>query len=164
MLVSCNTCKKKFEVPASAIKSTGRLLQCGSCGNKWTQYPIKEESVQEAKTTAPVRLKNLEKSKKNLRTKKKRKVNLYSEEYLQKKHGLSIKKSFVQLEKNKKVKNNFSFYSYLITISVFLFAILGILNLSKNIIILNYPSAELYFNYFYEVINIIKIIFIDILN
>ena len=45
MLIDCNSCQKKFNVPDSAITEAGRLLQCGSCGNKWTQYPIKEKSV-----------------------------------------------------------------------------------------------------------------------
>ena len=49
MLVNCNSCQKKFNVPESAITETGRLLQCGSCGNKWTQYPIKQESTGVAK-------------------------------------------------------------------------------------------------------------------
>ena len=49
MLVNCNSCEKKFTVPDSAITESGRLLQCGSCGNKWKQYPIKEESVKEFK-------------------------------------------------------------------------------------------------------------------
>ena len=45
MLVNCNSCQKKFVVPDSAITENGRLLQCGSCGNKWTQYPIKEKKT-----------------------------------------------------------------------------------------------------------------------
>ena len=49
MLVNCNSCQKKFNVPDSAITEAGRLLQCGSCGNKWTQYPIKEDSTKEGK-------------------------------------------------------------------------------------------------------------------
>ena len=49
MLVNCNSCQKKFVVPDSAITENGRLLQCGSCGNKWTQYPIKEKTVKPIK-------------------------------------------------------------------------------------------------------------------
>ena len=33
---------KKFLVPDNAIPSSGRLVQCSSCGNKWTQYPEKK--------------------------------------------------------------------------------------------------------------------------
>ena len=49
MLVNCDSCQKKFEVPNSAITDAGRLLQCGSCGNKWTQYPIKEKKLENIK-------------------------------------------------------------------------------------------------------------------
>jgi len=50
MLVNCNSCQKKFNVPDSAITQAGRLLQCGSCGNKWTQYPIKPKFIEEEKS------------------------------------------------------------------------------------------------------------------
>ena len=41
MILRCNSCEKKFLVPDNAIGAAGRLVQCSSCGNKWTQYPIK---------------------------------------------------------------------------------------------------------------------------
>ena len=40
MILSCNSCEKKFVVPDNAIRASGRLVQCSSCGNKWTQFPI----------------------------------------------------------------------------------------------------------------------------
>ena len=42
MILNCNSCGKKFVVPDKAITASGRLVQCGSCGNKWKQFPIKE--------------------------------------------------------------------------------------------------------------------------
>ena len=39
MILECKSCKKKFIVPDNAIPSSGRLVQCSSCGNKWTQFP-----------------------------------------------------------------------------------------------------------------------------
>ena len=35
MIISCEQCNKMFEVESSLIPSTGRLLQCSSCGYKW---------------------------------------------------------------------------------------------------------------------------------
>ncbi len=35
MIVNCPNCKKKFDVEDNLIPSTGRLLQCSSCSNKW---------------------------------------------------------------------------------------------------------------------------------
>ena len=43
MILSCNSCGKKFVVPDQAITSSGRMVQCGSCGNKWKQFPVKSE-------------------------------------------------------------------------------------------------------------------------
>ena len=45
MLLNCNSCQKKFLVPDSAITKSGRLVQCGSCGNKWNQYPIENNKL-----------------------------------------------------------------------------------------------------------------------
>ena len=47
MILECKSCNKKFLVPDSAITSTGRLVQCSSCGNKWTQYPIKKDIIRD---------------------------------------------------------------------------------------------------------------------
>ena len=42
MILTCNSCGKKFVVPDSAITASGRMVQCGSCGNKWKQFPVNE--------------------------------------------------------------------------------------------------------------------------
>ena len=42
MILTCNSCGKKFVVPDNAITASGRMVQCGSCGNKWKQYPVGE--------------------------------------------------------------------------------------------------------------------------
>jgi predicted Zn finger-like uncharacterized protein len=42
MILTCNSCSKKFVVPDSAISASGRTVQCGSCGNKWKQFPVNE--------------------------------------------------------------------------------------------------------------------------
>ena len=43
MILSCNACGKKFVAPDNAISANGRVVQCGSCGNKWKQFPQKKE-------------------------------------------------------------------------------------------------------------------------
>ena len=40
MILSCNSCGKKFVVPDNAITEAGRTVQCGACGNKWKQFPV----------------------------------------------------------------------------------------------------------------------------
>ena len=44
MILNCNSCEKRFVVPDQAITAAGRMVQCGSCGNKWKQFPIKNEA------------------------------------------------------------------------------------------------------------------------
>ena len=79
MLLNCTSCLKKFAVPDSAIGVGGRLVQCGSCGNKWTQYPIREDQkIKSVEIKSPIKI------KKKQTMRKKREVSLYSKEYFKK--------------------------------------------------------------------------------
>jgi hypothetical protein len=62
----------------------------------------------------------------------------------------------------KKKKKLFGFYSYLTFIFVIFITLYGILNISKDLIILKFPISETYINYFYEIIEILQVIFIGI--
>lgn len=155
MLISCNSCQKKFIVPDNAITESGRLVQCGSCGIKWTQYPVKIFKLKEEKTE-----KNKFKKTNSIK-KSKQKKNLYTAEYLKKKHGLIIENNVSQPNKTLNKKTGFGFYSYLVFLFVFLITLFGVLELTKEIIILKYPFLETYINYLYEVIEIIKLSIIE---
>ena len=74
------------------------------------------------------------------------------------KHLLPIEElyAFEESDKRKK-KNSFGFYSFLVLTIVILLTLYGILSISKDLIILKYPITESYINYFYEIIEIIKI-------
>ena len=166
MLLNCNSCKKKFVVPDSAITKSGRLVQCGSCDYKWTQYP-EVETLQKMVKISPEK-------RKNISGKIKRKKNLYTDEYLQQKHGLVIKNPEERLiknspankkfSKNQKKTNGFGFYGYMIIFIVLLITIFGILDLSREMIIFKYPAAEKYIEYLYETIEIVKITFAELIN
>ena len=171
MLVNCNSCQKKFVVPDSAITENGRLLQCGSCGNKWTQYPIKEkpaEPIKKEKTISKInKIENKIVPVKKTAKKKKRKINLYSEEYLAKKHGLTIKDDSSVKKNQKKQKNEnygLGFYGWVLIIVIFFIFIHGILNLNQNFIIEKFPTSEIYINYFFEVHEIIKVAILELFN
>ena len=168
MIIECNSCNKKFNVPDNAIPATGRLVQCSNCGNKWTQYPLKANKSKissPALATAP--RKTVKKNQTKKKTKKKIGPTIYSSEYLEKKHGIKINQ-----DKNKKIiKNNnndegygLGFYSSIIILIFFLISFFGILNLTKDIIIFNYPFLESYISYLYETIENIKIILTDFLS
>ena len=163
MILSCNSCEKKFVVPDQAITANGRTVQCGSCGNKWKQFPIKRQAnktvsdkkintkkiVNLAKPTAP-------KSKK---TKKKRGIDLYSPEYLAKKHGIVLNDSEVKSNHKSNERVSFGFYNSLILFVVTFIALSKGLHFFQDIIEQKIPSSQFYLDYFFESIkNIFEII------
>ena len=184
MILECKSCQKKFIVPDNAIPATGRLVQCSSCGNKWTQFPVTKKVIKKLRTPIPKKeiiekttkvLPKIQKEKifstqiKKKKTVKKRSgPSIYSKEYLEKKHGISIDDNYKNTSKdklNKKVSQSyFGFYSYLIVFLFIVTSMIGILNLTKEIIIFNFPFTEVYIEYLFENLNNFGILFRDTLN
>ena len=173
MILSCNLCEKKFVVPDNAISSSGRLVQCSSCGNKWKQFPIKSESkpktkeiIREIKPISNQFTKPLKKKKR--RIKKTTSPTLYSPEYLSKKHGIKIDGNPISRQKQKESKNksnaNFGFYNFLIVSIVTTILLLRVLYFSQEIIVDKFPVSELYINHLFESINNIKEIIQDFIK
>ena len=161
MILSCNSCEKKFVVPDNAITAAGRLVQCSSCGNKWTQFPIGK------KVKAKEKISKIESVPKKVSVpakKTKRKVvkktgpNLYSPEYLAKKHGIKIDSKPVLQNKTikSKTKVSFGFYSFIIISAVIAIFILRLLYFTQDIIIEKLPVLEIYIDYLFESIRNIK--------
>jgi predicted Zn finger-like uncharacterized protein len=163
MILSCNSCEKKFVVPDQAITATGRTVQCGSCGNKWKQFPIKskeskialEKKIRVNKTSSLSKAQNPKKKK----IKKTREIDLYSPEYLAKKHGITLYDN----SSNKKIKSiekvTFGFYSSLILFIVIVITFSKSLHFFQDFIVQKLPFTEFYINYFFESIkNIFEII------
>ena len=154
MILTCNSCGKKFVVPDNAITASGRTVQCGSCGNKWKQFPsqnLKKETIINKKIN-PIVKKSITKipKPKSKKVKKPREINLYSPEYLQKKHGISLN----NLETNKKQitdkKVSFGFYNSLLLFLVVIISISRGLYFFQDFITQNLPFTEFYLNYFFE--------------
>ena len=161
MILSCNSCEKKFVVPDNAISATGRLVQCSSCGNKWKQFPANKaikikEKISEIKST-PKKIKSSTKTIKR-KIKKKTGPDLYSPEYLAKKHGIKIDSQ--SIPKNKITKNkmevSFGFYSFLIVSIIFIISILRLLYFTQDLIVEQLPISEIYIDYLFESIKNIK--------
>ena len=169
MILTCNSCDKKFVVPDSAITASGRMVQCGSCGNKWRQFPVGEvKKTQSIPRTKKVESKpqsdkqKIQKPKKIKKTapKKSREISLYSPEYLAKKHGIKINEVHPEkkISKQEKGKVSFGFYNSLIVFIFLVIALPRILYFSQEFIITNIPASEYYLNYFFESIrNIFEI-------
>ena len=152
MIISCNSCEKKFVVPDQAITSEGRVVQCGSCGNKWKQYPKNERKIPSIKIEKNKKISRisdtkLSKPKKKI-SKKKREIDLYSPEYLAKKHGINLNDSSSKPIKKNKV--SFGFYSSLIILLVFVIAFSRITYFFQDFIFTKLPFTEYYLKYFFE--------------
>ena len=169
MILSCNSCGKKFVVPDSAITASGRMVQCGSCGNKWKQFPVGEVKKNQSNSRPqkvvskpkPVQQNTLKSKRvKKITPKKTREISLYSPEYLAKKHGIKIEDS-QPVKKNikkEKEKVSFGFYNSLIVFVFFVIALSRILYFSQEFIVSNIPASEYYLDYFFESIrNIFEI-------
>ena len=184
MILDCQCGEKKFVVPDNAIPAAGRLVQCSFCGNKWTQFPItkkvnkepinfssKNEVIEKpAKVPPKIKKENALSmpAKKKKIVKRKSDPSIYSKEYLEKKHGISIDENYRNTSKDKSnkivSKSYFGFYSYLFIFLFVIFSTIGVLNLTKDIIIVNFPFTETYLEYLFENLNNFVILFKDALN
>ena len=169
MILTCNSCGKKFVVPDTAITSSGRMVQCGSCGNKWKQFPTneinKKQSISRSQKivskpeTIQQKIKKSNKTKKSS-IKKIREISLYSPEYLAKKHGIKISDTKTQKISNKSKNSevSFGFYNSLILFIFLAISLPRILYFSQEFVINYFPISEYYLNYFFESIrNIFEI-------
>jgi len=163
MILTCNSCEKKFVVPDKAITVSGRTVQCGSCGNKWKQFPIKNVKTEvkpdkKINTRKPASIAKVSKPRKK-KEKTTREINLYSPEYLKKKHGIDLDNSKDNYGKKSTGKIAFGFYNSLIVLIVFIIAISKSLYFFQDTIVQLMPLSEFYLDYFFESIkNIFEII------
>jgi len=161
MILSCNSCNKKFVVPDNAITSSGRLVQCSACGNKWTQFPIKNQSdindkVTNLKKTTNKSIKFAKIKKQKIKNKKS--PNLYSPEYLAKKHGIKISEesSFKPKKSSINIKQHFGFYNSLLVFFVLIIFFLRTLYFAQNTLVQYFPASNIYIDYLFESIKNIK--------
>ena len=167
MIITCNCGLKKFSLPDNSIPAAGRMVQCGSCGLKWKQFPVNEINnaepisnikniASEPKQVQPKRQKAKKVKKTSVR--KRREIDLYSPEYLAKKHGIKLGGEEVKkTSSNEKV--SFGFYNSLVVLIVLIIAFTKILHFSQDLIILNFPFTEIYLDILFENIkNLFEII------
>jgi len=158
MILTCNSCGKKFVVPDSAITASGRTVQCGSCGNKWKQFPVNEikktEKVASAKKIVSKtpkiqkKIQTLNKAKKT-KVRKPREIDLYSPEYLAKKHGIKLSDDNDKKTLSKS-KVTFGFYNSLLLFIVLIIFLSRGLYFSQDFVVQKLPFTEFYIDYFFE--------------
>ena len=154
MIITCNCGLKKFSLPDNSIPATGRMVQCGTCGLKWKQFPLNEidnsepisnikNIASEPKQVQPKR----QKTKKNA-SRKPREIDLYSPEYLAKKHGIKLSEDVKPILSKTKV--SFGFYNSLLLVLVIIIILSRGLYFSQEFIVQKLPFTEFYIDYFFE--------------
>ena len=165
MILNCNSCGKKFVVPDNAITASGRVVQCGSCGNKWKQFPInaikQTRSITSTKKIESKSRPNHQKIQKTKKAKKSaarksREIDLYSSEYLAKKHGIKLSDDVKTTSFNNNI--SFGFYNYLLLFLVIIITLSRGLYFFQDFVVQKLPFTEFYIDYFFESIkNIFEI-------
>ena len=160
MILNCNSCGKKFVVPDDAISASGRTVQCGSCGNKWKQFPItaakKTTSVSSTQKIVAKPQKTQPKAQKQKKVKKNkvrkpREVDLYSPEYLAKKHGIKINNDEAKTTStNNNSEVSFGFYNSLLLFIVLIIFLSRGLYFFQDFIVQKLPFTQFYIDYFFE--------------
>ncbi len=154
MILTCNSCDKKFIVPDSAITASGRAVQCGSCGNKWKQFPVNEIKKTKSITNAPKTVSKTKKIQKKIQkpkkstVKKTREINLYSPEYLAKKHGIKLSEDSSKTMSKPKV--SFGFYNSLLLFLLVIIVLSRGLYFFQDFVVETFPFTEFYMDYFFE--------------
>jgi len=157
MILNCNACSKKFVVPDNAIVASGRLVQCGSCGNKWKQFPMnalkQSQPISNSKKVlskprqTQQKIQKPKKAKK-VSTRKPREINLYSPEYLAKKHGIKLNEEDKKTSSKEKV--SFGFYNFLLLFLLITIILARGLYFFQDIVVQKLPFLEFYIDYFFE--------------
>ena len=161
-----STLEQKSEVEQEQLGKLKVLPEIKSAISKIHQ--AKDELVKEDNNLIKNNnlLKRIEELEKNINNPNKGSIptNELKNETLTESKEHSIDKNLLSIgelhdfEKNDEIlkKSSFGFYSYLILIVFIFFALYGILNISKDLIIYKYPMTEPYIQYFYEIIEVLK--------
>ncbi len=157
MIITCNCGLKKFSLPDNSIPTTGRMVQCGSCGLKWKQFPVNEINntgpIDNIKKIAsnPNQIKSKrQKAQKVKKTsvRKPREINLYSPEYLAKKHGIKLSEDVKPV--SSKTKVSFGFYNSLLLLLIIIIILSRGLYFFQDFVVQKFPFTEFYIDYFFE--------------
>ena len=143
MIISCPSCKKKFEIDVNLIPKGGRNLQCGSCLNVWF-YKL-ERSIPD------LEIKDDIKDPKEDDNKSEIKKDIKKESFSYKKNYNENRKDKALVKYEKKTKLTFiNFIGYFIVLFLSFTALLLVLDTFQPQISQKIPNLELILFNFYE--------------
>ncbi len=143
MEIKCPNCNKSFNVNDKMIPSKGRLLQCGSCSNKWF---FKKKEI---KTFSPEKSIDIVPDKKISKNQ-----NLENEE------NTIIEKKEIQIDK----KNKINYMNLFLVIIISLVALVILLDTFKLQISNFFPSINIILDNLYQTIKDITLFFKDLIR
>ena len=162
MIITCPSCKKKFNIDINLIPSKGRDLQCGSCEHIWfykKQEPISEHlqinediAIEEKEDSDKL---NDDKSKDQL-------IEQPLKENKKAKSKLSTIKEIESKPEVIKKTQSSKFFSYLIVFIISLGALIILLDTLKTPLINIFPGLEVLLFNLYETLKDIKLFIIDL--
>ena len=162
MIITCPSCKKKFNIDINLIPSEGRDLQCGSCDHVWfykKQDPISEPlEINEdiaVKENENHDILNDDKSK-DQSTKQPVEENKIAKSELSK-----IKETESKTEVITKTQSG-KFFSYLLVLIISFGALIILLDTLKTPLINIFPGLEVLLFNLYETLKDIKLFIIDL--
>jgi len=155
MIISCNNCKKKFEVKENLIPENGRFLQCSQCSHKW--FFKKKIITYKENNKQTIKEKELQKTFKKDIPNDVQKIITDAE---------SIKDRKKTIPKNKDIKESkkISFFNLLLVIIITLSALILVLDTFKSPINNLYPDFNFILDNFYETLKDLFFFFKDLIR
>ena len=166
MIITCPSCKKKFNININLIPSEGRNLQCGSCEHIWF-YKKKNQDLESPLINEPINdnisIKENEDSE-NINVSK---TNDKLIDQLSKENNKEETKSSDVIEAESKPEvitktQSNNFFSYLIVFIISLVALFILIDTLKTPLINVFPGLELFLFNLYETLKDIKLFIIDL--
>ncbi len=149
MIITCPSCKKKFEVNASLISSEGKMLQCGVCSHKWF---FKKEPKKKV-------IKNVKKPTDKIPETIDKNIPDNTEDLISEAE-IAISNVKKKVLKNKKI----NILSFLIVFIISFVALIILADTFKNSIKLFIPGFDLILNSLYETLKDIILFIKDLFN
>ena len=161
MIITCPSCKKKFNIDINLIPTEGRNLQCGSCNRIW--FYKKEDLIPEPlQINEDISIQENEVSDKLNDENKDKIIKQTVEENKKAKSELTaIKKTESKSKVIKKTQSS-KFFSYLIVFIISLGALIVLLDTLKTPLINIFPGLEVLLYNLYETLKDIKLFIIDL--
>ena len=162
MIITCPSCKKKFNIDINLIPTDGRNLQCGSCDHVW--FYKKEDPIPETlQINEDITIQENEDSNKlNDDVSKDQTIKELVKDNKKVKSELSTNKETESKPEVIKKTQSSKFFSYLIVFIISLGALFILLDTLKTPLINIFPGLEVLLFNLYETLKDIKLFIIDL--